>query len=1366
MKLRTFAHGVLVALFAMALLLSPPGLRAKTGEKTKDSQEQGSGGDQKEGKDGASLERVPNSVYESLQNKASNVQFYSTNYGVFGLNPAGTSAPGGWWPRGSNNGYIFGGGLWFAALKKVAGIDSLQKLCAIGYNPNSGAGWFVPGRVSYPLDKSAADGSPDAIQKYRMYFSTDYNNGTGKPYDPKDLSGWNWPVWDVSLMDSLRTNRYLGFYVDDKNSRDVTVYKKGPAIISGEDIFSTYKDTDLSRYEQGRSKALAEGYPLGLQVEQTVYSWGFGLYADFFFLRYMVINTSSDTLQKCYVAPAMDMDIGFAGNDHSSIVIPDKSQDNLNLAAQWSDYTSGDGTRGYGYIGADFLESPAVWRAGDSAGVDGQGNTLRVGDSIGVDGQGNTIRLHADDLYFIRHDKRVFEQKEQIGLTTFRSWLIAEDPKKSNERYDFLSSARRDVDPGPGDKRFLMATGPFNMRPGDTARVVVGIMFAYQPNRSQAPTGTRADMKNLIAVDTFAQHVYDDNFAAPTPPDPANVTWHPLNNGVQLNWDDRSEISFDKLERGLDFAGYTIRRYRKGLSGANTTDSNGTWNLTPKVIATIPLPPIPDSATRYRAARTGDLALLGPWYRLPMLADTGNPGVDTLVSRQFDTTRVYTDSIRVHPDGTRDTVKVLKSKTVVKTFDTTEVYNFNYNGYSFDPYADLDPVAHYDGSRFGGKFAGQLNKDIVRAAITSIMDSLTHGRTFIDVGDDNQDGQVSENEDDLSKNERLLNNVDYYYQVLAYDAGSTEEHTPSKSNSAIAGINEIKATPEAPASGYTVTPTIVGSNGLGGIFNFHFNTLDADRLGQLFGGDTIHFEFQPVNLQNVDSNTVNFYYANSVTATSKRTGQQLLRFYVPYDFKFTDRADSALNILVNFFNGEVLLPYQSHATDTSFYNAKDVRSTIVGSYTPDPARPQVNTVGIYNSTFSVGFDYSITQYGDSLRFGKFGDASASPFTKTSTQSDVNLVAGKQIVGRALFTASGRQPNQIPSIGQPKIEVEFQPGGVEPTISFVKRNKRYTFSNIPYLTMKVRNIAGYQREVVAADGSTQSTAVQYNYEYPVNDGAQAIADTTPSTTPLEYILDPTKFALYAYGWFDVDGFTFDQRKAPITRSNVNAGRIGTANRYYLSYDPNNGNAPIRGTDSTGASHTLSFTHKLIVNGAEIIIDAAGMGSTDASPIDANNIPQTPPTTEFKAGDKFTVDFTGGALGLPQPGATVDVAIPQPAPKLDQYTDDLLDQIQIVPNPYLIDHLGQSASDDRRLYITKLPEECTIQIYTAAGELIQTINHKAGGTDGRIAVNAWDLLTQSQRQVQSQLLVFRITTPNGAETIKKCAVVVGGFRLLGR
>jgi hypothetical protein len=47
-----------------------------------------------------------------------------------------------------------------------------------------------------------------------------------------------------------------------------------------------------------------------------------------------------------------------------------------------------------------------------------------------------------------------------------------------------------------------------------------------------------------------------------------------------------------------------------------------------------------------------------------------------------------------------------------------------------------------------------------------------------------------------------------------------------------------------------------------------------------------------------------------------------------------------------------------------------------------------------------------------------------------------------------------------------------------------------------------------------------------------------------------------------------------------------------------------------------------------------------------------------------------------------------------------------------------------------------------------------------------MDVWDLLSDNRQRAASQGLIAVIETPNGAQTVKKFAVVVGGARILGR
>lgn len=1315
-------------------------LQAKTKEtKTEEKGDPEKSGDEKE----PEILRVPSGAFENIRNKVSNLDFYSSNYGILFLNIQAGSA-GGIYPRGSGNRYLFGGGVWFGAQKFVPddpnnpeGPKTKKKLSVISYNPNSGASWMAPGEITQPYAQSRVDQSAEAVNKYRIYFSTDYNSFTGEPVDPIDLqnNGVSWPIWDTDPNETFYVDRYLGNYVSDVNRRDRGSFPKGPAIVSGEDIVTIFKDTDLTRYEIGKGRAQRDGYPLGIEVDQRIYSWGFGQYQNFIFIRYSIVNKSADTLLDCWMAPALDTDIGEAGNDRTKSAIPEDQRDNdsLNLGVQWSE---AEPTQ-YGYMGADFLESPAV-----------------------------------DNRGFIRKDKKFYTGEEQLGMKTLVNWVIDIDPKTPEERYDFMARGTLDGDNGAGDKRFLMATGPFSMRPGDTARVVVAILIA--PGKAAVPTGEWEDLDSLIKLDLFAQKVYDENFIAPRPPEQANVSWRPLDNGVELSWDETSERSLDFVERGLDFAGYIIQRTRKASGAVIQYDSVVGYNLGWKTIGRINLPAFPTGIERVIAARQNNLSVLGPWWRLPMLIDTipGDLAVELVPHPCMDTLKRF---------GLPDTIVASNRQC----FDT--IFRF-----AFDPYDDENNDSSlFAGTRWttdqvwGERFKNKAIRDIVRDAIADIMDSVTNNRSFIDVGDDNRDGRIDVNSVDLTTNERLINNIDYYYQVLAFDAGDRVAGSPMKVNSGIAGKNEVRATPEAPPAGLPTTPEIISQDGLGGIRNFRLTVIDEERLGQLFGGDTLEFEFQPFQLWDPAEGRLfrPLWYTTEVIVRSRKLGE-LNRFVVPYNFDFADRANNILrNIDSSFISRYVYSSTPSGDTaiiDSVYYDARHVMASYNNTFVTQEGILQFGTSGITKSTFGVMFDYTGQQFGDSLRFGQYRSDSTllnadrtiplDPFEiiegPAGGRPNTNLVDGTVIYGN---DQNSIQLNQaIPSIGQVKLEIEFKEGGTE-NLRWSKNNKTYSVNNVPFLTTQVKNIASFQRDVIAESGEITQETIGYDYIFPADENAKLGIDTASSVTLANEaatirLIELGKHAVFAYDWTDVNSMTAQQRRSPLARASASkrpSGKpIGTPNRYYVGEHQ----ATIE-EDATQVD--VRFTHRLIANGAITLLDFAGMGDITPSIRGSRAeqiVPDPRPTEDFQVGDKVIVHFTGGALGLPEPGAKILVEIPDPTPGEGQFTDDLLDAVRVVPNPYLVDHLGQRTASEKLIYFTRLPRVCTIEIYTAAGELLQTIEHNTTeSVDNRIAVNAWDMVTKGGRQAETQLLVARITTPDGAETIKKFSIVVGGFRL---
>ena len=549
------------------------------------------------------LQSAPMGVMDLKETTVSNIEVMTTNYGIFGLNvPAvGTlNAGGGFWPRGSVNQYIFGGGIWFGCKKYLPGVEEPSLLCSVTYNPYSAKGWYVPGRIyeAGPQPEEIGNYNMDADfndrDSYRVYLSTDYSKANGEAIitSTDDPNPPNWPIWDAgSSDDTLKLSRYFGHYIEDQSTRNMQTYPRGPGIISGEDIFSTFKDTDLSRYEEGPAKALQKGYPLYLQMEHMIYSWGFGDYRDFIFLLYNITNYSDDTLIDCWLAPIIDVDLGRlpytswgASNDRTKWYDCDES---LNMAVQWSGVDNGERGFGFGYLGYDFLESPSVIEYGDTTGykyiIDGN-DTVRIPIIEKMDFNTWKNEYKGKPGYeampnSLRKDKKWYYNEEQLGLVSMNNWNIAEDKILDADRYNYLSTGNRDGDNGPGDKRFMMATGPFHVLPTDTFRTVVGIIITTG-SKGGDPDGTCEDMVELERKDRFAQEVYDNNFQAPLPPDPAQFLKGTtgLNHATTLKWDLTSEMSADLYERGLDFMGYKLYRARR-----SNLDSFATTEIAPSI---------------------------------------------------------------------------------------------------------------------------------------------------------------------------------------------------------------------------------------------------------------------------------------------------------------------------------------------------------------------------------------------------------------------------------------------------------------------------------------------------------------------------------------------------------------------------------------------------------------------------------------------------------------------------------------------------------------------------------------------------------------------------------------------------------------
>ena len=314
-------------------------------------------------------------------NVYSNIEFYYTNRGV-DFNAGNGEDEGCFWPRGSGQSYIFGGGLWFACKKEIEG--KRHQLCELGYNPNSGAGWYIEGQADQAesdVSQSKVDPTDGATvaNKDISYVGPRYDavQGTYIPGSTTVLTApyYNWPLWDTSTTKTINHNYYFGDFISNINNRNVTSLeaanpqlaaigkKPKPVITSEEDILNFYTDdptTDNPEYIPNT------GYPFGVDIQEEIYSWSFGRYRDMIFERFKLKNSSGDSLLDCWMAPAWDPDLdasasGAAAEDANSYVDsalvynnspcrPSRTRQQLrepykthpekfNMGVQWRNYT-------------------------------------------------------------------------------------------------------------------------------------------------------------------------------------------------------------------------------------------------------------------------------------------------------------------------------------------------------------------------------------------------------------------------------------------------------------------------------------------------------------------------------------------------------------------------------------------------------------------------------------------------------------------------------------------------------------------------------------------------------------------------------------------------------------------------------------------------------------------------------------------------------------------------------------------------------------------------------------------------------------------------------------------------------------------
>ena len=105
------------------------------------------------------------------------------------------------------------------------------------------------------------------------------------------------------------------------------------------------------------------------------------------------------------------------------------------------------------------------------------------------------------------------------------------------------------------------------------------------------------------------------------------------------------------------------------------------------------------------------------------------------------------------------------------------------------------------------------------------------------------------------------------------------------------------------------------------------------------------------------------------------------------------------------------------------------------------------------------------------------------------------------------------------------------------------------------------------------------------------------------------------------------------------------------------------------------------------------------------------------------------------------------------EVDNESQDDLDDISVVPNPFMVFSDFDQNVDDHQLRFTRLPLKCTIAIYTINGELVKRIYHEST-FDGN---EVWNLKNEAGNEVAPGLYIYVVETDGAKPKIDKFAII---------
>lgn len=369
------------------------------------------------GKDSGSSQGRSVNSWDYSQIDVNNISAWITNYGSLFRHPL-TGNSGLEWPKGGGVFAVYASGLWIGAK-----VNNDVRVAVAEYSYE-----FGPGSI-------------DPI--------------THQPNDPNDP-------------------RYVVYKFNQGDVIPQQAIEDGcPSQVWGDQmLWSVYNDADPA-YHTNMVTA-----PLGLEIQQTAFAWNIGnnpVINNLVFIRWLIINKSSQSLDSAYIAVWSDPDLGDSGDDYVGC--------DTTLSLGYC-YNSQNIDSEYGTappaVGYDYLQGPIVPSPGDSARFLGKwiyGYKNLPMTSFVYYNNNNSINGNPQT------GPEVYNYMQSLWRDGSHMTYGGDGTNPNNPLTNFMFTGDPEAGTGwfetsPSDKRFLMSTGPFTMAPGDSQEIYVGVYMA------------------------------------------------------------------------------------------------------------------------------------------------------------------------------------------------------------------------------------------------------------------------------------------------------------------------------------------------------------------------------------------------------------------------------------------------------------------------------------------------------------------------------------------------------------------------------------------------------------------------------------------------------------------------------------------------------------------------------------------------------------------------------------------------------------------------------------------------------------------------------------------------------------------------